>query len=56
MKYIIIFLLYIYVMTGVFISIKLFKNTIGKILGGIYFGLFWLPILFAEWIRKRIEG
>ncbi|WP_164509052.1 hypothetical protein [Clostridium rectalis] len=55
MIYLTIFLFYIYVLTGIFISIKLFKNTIGKILGGIYFGLFWLPILVAERIRNRIE-
>ncbi|MCY6957859.1 hypothetical protein [Clostridium brassicae] len=55
MKYIIIFLLYIYGMTGIFISIKLFKNTIGKILGGVYFGLFWLPILISEIIKRRME-
>lgn len=56
MKYVLFFLLYLYAMSGIFISIKLFKKPLGKILGGIYFGMFWMPILIAEIIRKRMEG
>lgn len=56
MKYVLFFLLYVYAMSGIFISIKLFKNPLGKVLGSFYFGLFWLPVFIAEIIRKRMEG
>lgn len=49
------FLLFVYGMTGMFISIKLFNNAIGKILGGFYFAIFWLPILIADEVVKRME-
>lgn len=55
MEYILFFLIYVYVITGIFISIKLFKNIIGKLIGAVYFGLFWLPVLMAEVIVSRIE-
>lgn len=54
-RIIIIFFIYLYVITGIFISVKLFKNVIGKIIGAVYFGFLWLPILIADFIVKRLE-
>lgn len=56
MIYGLFFLLFLYGMTGMFISIKLFKNVIGKILGSFYFGLFWLPLIIADKVVRRMEG
>lgn len=55
MTYVLAFLLYIYVFTGVFLSIKLFKHKLGQIIMAVYFGLFWLPILIAEAIAMGVR-
>ncbi|WP_154695291.1 hypothetical protein [Clostridium botulinum] len=56
MKYILYFLIYLYISTGIFIAIKTpFKRIIGKVLASIYFSLFWLPVLCAELIIKRTK-
>ncbi|KEI18270.1 hypothetical protein [Clostridium haemolyticum] len=62
MKYLLAFLLYIYIMTGVFLGIKisysLLKHLSGKIIMGlvlgIYYGMFWIPLLLAEKIKKGV--
>jgi hypothetical protein len=47
--------MYLYITIGIFISIKLFKNFLGKVLGIFYFALLWMPILIADFIVKRLE-
>ena len=54
MNYILSFLAFLYVFTGIFISINIFKHTLGKALGAVWFGMFWLPILIADYITNRM--
>lgn len=48
MKYVLYIFIYIYIFTGVFISLKLFKHPLGKFIGAVWYGLFWVPILIAD--------
>ena len=56
MIYVLCFLLYVYIFTGVILSVKLFNNILGKVLGAVYFGALWLPILLADYIKFKILG
>lgn len=53
MKLFILACIAFYVLTGIFISIKTFKHVAGQILGSIWFGIVWLPLLVADIVVKR---
>lgn len=54
MKYLLLLLLYIYIFTGVFIAIKIYEHPIAKTIMAIWFGLFWVPILIADFITCKL--
>jgi hypothetical protein len=50
-----IFVIMLYAMTGVCISIKLFKKPIGKIIMSFYFAIFWLPQALSTYVVRKLD-
>ena len=56
MRYVLYFLIYVYVFTGIFIAAEIpFKHIIARVLMMIWFSIFWLPIVLSKIIINHVR-